>query len=266
MSDVALLLTFLYMSTALSGCKDCKIGAYPDDEVERMEKEGIDTMDALDDFYVRVKRITCHNADDGFQGSHEEVSIRIMCGEVEGFYYREFETGESEVAKGITDRKCFEGEVGGLEVKCKHGQNVNIEMIEDDVLSSDETGGVNIPWSFIQYAFHGQTVSAAVTLKQTGSWDRFWNGVGNIVGGICITDLIPGVKALKVSKRTMKKLKRTVHTANDLLEMWGAKTCINIGGNGLGGTYEITVQFVGRSSKSIPSWIILLIIIAFVLN
>lgn len=180
------------------------------------------------------------------------------------------------------DQQCFYGAGGGLSVTCKQGQDVYINIVETDTFSSVETGELKIPWDMIDLGFHGETFTFRINTESSGIWDRFWVGAIDFIGGICITDFVPGLKTsklLKLGPKTVKKIKKLNRAINnfkraqDKLEtcseygvelcgdaadvlstIWDAE-CYQPTLNG--GTYEVHVQLSGSTlSTSSSLWLL----------
>merc|ERR1712008_256391 len=138
---------------------------------------------------------------------------------------------------------------------------------EADDFSSAETGEKTIPWKMIEYAYHGMQFTFNMDTHSRGAWDTFWNEALDAVGGICISDFIPGTtaakaarmsaKAVKMIKKANKGIKRVekaqkkldkceadgLESCGDAAEVMDAiwsLQCINADPGG--GTYKFTIQ------------------------
>ncbi|CAK0815236.1 unnamed protein product [Prorocentrum cordatum] len=258
----------------ISGC-GCEDGKVPDEHVERQEQSGVELVGDSATFRTQVKYIRAGLIDDGmFGGDAEEPKFTLSCLGGESSYESSFETGDEKnyhPVLGATDDNCFYA--GLMTVECPAESDVQLRIMESDTFSSAETGEITIPWEIIQFMTHGMQTSFQISTSSTGGWDQFWAWMSEQTGGICITDLIPGVnaaaKSLKLSANAVKRIKKASRTvrryekAQELLSycsedgfepcgdafdtlgaLWDMQ-CVTA--NTGGGVYNFVVQFSGST-------------------
>jgi len=261
----------MLLALLLSGC-GCVDKKYPEEQHTRFRDEGVSLVGESEQFRIQIKYIRCKVADDGLLGgSEEEPTFTLACDGKTDSYSGSFKTGQVIDYNGFgrnTDETCFYG--GIMTVTCARGSAVTVSIKEEDDFSSAETGSVTIPGDMLGFMYHGMQMTFSISLQSKGSWDTFWNGALDLIGGICLTDLIPGGKAakgLKMSAKAVKRIKKAnkvvkrytkaqsklaacsdagVEACGDAADvmdaLWNAQ-CINADPGG--GTYAITMQVSG---------------------
>jgi len=275
---VALAALSIFCMVQILGCCDDEQGELKD----QYEKEGADFLGTLGKYRVALKKIRCHETDDGFfGGNRDELTISVCCGKECVQKSKSMEAGE------VEEEQCPGDGIGGwpmtsMELECNHGEDVQVSISEDDDFSPTDGGSSIVKWEMIEFFLHMTTIQVAIDVGSLHWWDKLGDAFMEHIG-ICLTDFVPGgwaVRAMKMSKKSqayIKTMKKGIKKYQRLQEK--AKECGSVAEDDLGcvtigdalddiwsatclsptnGQYELRLEFTANAKTASMSLVLFL--------